>query len=818
MKKTSNSRIKNIYLNSTVAIITQVIQIFMAFVIRKFFIDTLDIKYLGYNSVFSNILQMLNLAELGIGVAITSFLYEPLASGDEVRISALMRIYKKIYCIVGIVVLLIGVTISFFLNGIIPDATCDLAYLRVLFLINLLGTVSTYFFAYKRTLIVADQKAYIANFVDTIVSLCISICQIILLLTVPNYIVYLVLNIAKNTISNLILFVKSDKIYENVDRDIDESILSEYKSMVVNYIKDVFISRFGATIYYGTDNVILSIFKGSLLSGYLSNYTMITVQLTAIINQVFSSIQSTFGNFVNSDKKLCDQRRMADNYFFVSFYIANFCAICFMFLVQPFIALYFGDFLLLNSSTVIWLAVNLLLTIMIQIPSQIFTVYKLFRYDRPIIIISILLNITISVILVQKIGIDGVLIGTFVTSLIYLFSRFFIISKYVYRIPYRNYICRIFIYGCVFVITTVIVEFATKDIGYGTVAIFIFRIFMVGILAVFVPASILTFTNEFSFLLNRIVPYKCRRFCKSYIFLGVSILIIAISVCEEKIDSSKIYVNNKSHSLRNTYNEEVNRDVKVFHLSFDDTIQIFEDITNNNYLSVFENSTLAWFKSLHDKYDIVISCYVYYENENFSLSQCTNQYKQEFIENSNWLRFGFHTLNKDTIYNGEHSNILNDYNKTINELKRIIGTECIDHIVRLQSFQGTEDDIQKLTSLDDEAIVGLLTADDLRSSYALSKSENEYLQNHDFLKKDGIIYYSTDLRVEHIEDVDKKIEEMNTNVWNDQKKYMIVFTHEWQINSDIQHKIEILCQWAVENGYVFKFIEESNCLEEGKIE
>ena len=131
MKKTSNSRIKNIYLNSTVAIITQVIQILMAFVIRKFFIDTLGIKYLGYNSVFSNILQMLNLAELGIGVAITSFLYEPLASGDEVRISALMCIYKKIYCIVGIAVLLIGVTISFFLNGIIPDATCDLAYLRV---------------------------------------------------------------------------------------------------------------------------------------------------------------------------------------------------------------------------------------------------------------------------------------------------------------------------------------------------------------------------------------------------------------------------------------------------------------------------------------------------------------------------------------------------------------------------------------------------------------------------------------------------------------------------------------------------------------
>ena len=208
-----NNRTRTVYINSLVTLFGQLIQVIIGFVIRKIFIDTLGVYYLGYNSVFSNILQMLNLADMGIGVAITSFLFKPLAEGDKNRISVLMYLYKKIYTVIGVIVLSIGIVVSFWIDLLVPDATCSIGYLRLLFYINLAGTVSTYFLAYKRTLIIADQKSYIANAVDTCMYIVVSIAQAVVLIACPNYILYLVLQIAKNIIANFILSIRCDKEY-----------------------------------------------------------------------------------------------------------------------------------------------------------------------------------------------------------------------------------------------------------------------------------------------------------------------------------------------------------------------------------------------------------------------------------------------------------------------------------------------------------------------------------------------------------------------------------------------------------------------------
>lgn len=138
-------RIKTVYINSIVALIAQICQVILGFITRKVFIDYLGVEYLGYNSVFANILQMLNLADLGIGVAITSYLYKPLAENNNKRIIAIMYIYKKLYSIIGFIVLGFGLVVSVFLKTLIPDANCGIWYLRLLFYINLIGTVSTYF-------------------------------------------------------------------------------------------------------------------------------------------------------------------------------------------------------------------------------------------------------------------------------------------------------------------------------------------------------------------------------------------------------------------------------------------------------------------------------------------------------------------------------------------------------------------------------------------------------------------------------------------------------------------------------------------------
>ena len=304
------NRSKTVFLNTIIALGGYILQILMNFAVRKIFIMTLGVAYLGYNSVFSNILQLLNLADLGIGVAITSFLYKPLAEKDNKRISALMGLYKRIYEILGVIVFLIGIIVSVFLEYLIPDSTVSVWYLRFLFYLNLIATVSTYFLAYKRTLIIADQKSYLANITDTIVFFVLTATQIVCLLVKPDYIVFLVLALAKNVISNIVLSIKCDKIYGKIDRNAYPELAKEYKPQVMQYVKDVFVSRVGAVVYYGTDNVIISVLKGSLLTGFLSNYTMITGYLTFVVNQMLNSLQATFGNYISSGTSSEDQKRM----------------------------------------------------------------------------------------------------------------------------------------------------------------------------------------------------------------------------------------------------------------------------------------------------------------------------------------------------------------------------------------------------------------------------------------------------------------------------------------------------------------------------
>lgn len=250
---------------------------------------------------------------------------------------------------------------------------------------------------------------------------------------------------------------------------------------------------------------------------------------------------------------------------------------------------------------------------------------------------------------------------------------------------------------------------------------------------------------------------------------------------------------------------------KYFHLSFDDVLNVFQDITlHEEYESIFENNTLEWFKELHDQYGVVISCYVFYENDNFSLAQCTDRYHQEFEDNADWLRFGFHALNGETVYgNDEPDRIQEDYLITIMKLCEIVGDNAIDNVIRLQSFQGTKREVEALTMVKEESVTGLLTADDRRQNYYLTKEENEYIFCHDEWtdQLNGITFFSTDLRIEFISGINSKLKELTTDKWNNQTKYLIVFSHEWEITIELKEKTEKLCRWALEQGYEFVFPE-----------
>lgn len=262
---------------------------------------------------------------------------------------------------------------------------------------------------------------------------------------------------------------------------------------------------------------------------------------------------------------------------------------------------------------------------------------------------------------------------------------------------------------------------------------------------------------------------------------------------------------NKVDKIRDSHLLSDNVSNNIFHLSFDDTIFLFKDLKGNDYDTIFDNPTLNWYKNLHDKYGIKISCYVFYEYKDFNLSQVSDTYRREFMENSSWLRFGFHTIDEYTNY--QSGEIVSDYEKTINESERIVGSESIDNIIRLHMFQGSYEEIRKLSKLKDQPIIGLLTSDDYRQNYYLDDKENSYICSHDeyFDKRNRLFFIRTDFRTENVENIDEEIDELSEN---NQLGDLVVFSHEWMQSDENKEKIEIVCKYAAENNYEMSFLED----------
>lgn len=314
-----------------------------------------------------------------------------------------------------------------------------------------------------------------------------------------------------------------------------------------------------------------------------------------------------------------------------------------------------------------------------------------------------------------------------------------------------------------------------------------------------------------------------RKFKRKSMIILVIILVIILFFCGALVYKNRNDSNYTVEQLEildvsenqdiKTEKESIINNSKFMHVSLDDFILAFEDITKNEgkYKSIFDNDTFSYLKDLHDKYGAVISCYSYYENDDasFNLSKCTNKFAKEFEENSDWLKFGFHTYNGSKNYEKTNSDeAKSDYDKVIGELLRITGNDkCIDRVVRLQNFAGNEESVQAMENTYD-GIEGVLGADDKRRSYDLNDEDNSYLYRYDYYIDDnGLDFFRTDLRMELIDDIDKELGKVkNGSEYKNKNDILIVFTHEWQLpNDEIKEKLEKCCKFANDNEYVFDY-------------
>lgn len=240
------------------------------------------------------------------------------------------------------------------------------------------------------------------------------------------------------------------------------------------------------------------------------------------------------------------------------------------------------------------------------------------------------------------------------------------------------------------------------------------------------------------------------------------------------------------------------------HFSVDDVITVFEDLTENERSSIFENEMLGFFRECHEKYGAKFSLYCYYESEDFNLSMVSDSYREEFMEHADWLTFGFHYRNGVEPDEISVEKIVNDYRQLTSELVRITGNTC--STIRLSYFRGSYEVCSALKEL---GINCLLTADDDRQSYYFDEKVNLYIDKNDMYydNSNGLSFISTDLRLDNIGVFQTYCKLIKISEDELQNQIIAVFTHEWLMGNQMYRKIESMCRFAKYYNYVWTLLE-----------
>lgn len=413
------SRTKNSAINASVATISRLAYILINFISRTVFIKTLGTEYLGVNGLFTNILLILSFAELGIGNAIIFKLYKPIADNNQERIKTLLHFYKKAYFLIGLFILGVGILVIPFLDIIIketPNIKENLAFIYLLFLAN---TTISYFFTYKRSIITGHQKEYLINIISLIITIGQNILQIVFLFLTHSFVLFLLIQILFTAINNVLISVFANKMYPYIKEKKYEKLDKSEQKSIFNDVKSLVLYKLGYIISNGTDNIIISSFLGVKEVGLLSNYTTITTAITSLLSSAFNSLTASIGN-LNTIK---DSSRKEDIFYqilFLSFLIYGYISIATSLLINDFITIWLGSKYLLDFSICIAIGFNLYVDGMRFVNYTFRNTLGLFKKGRFMPLISSISNIILSIILVNYIGIFGVLIATGLTRLLIL--------------------------------------------------------------------------------------------------------------------------------------------------------------------------------------------------------------------------------------------------------------------------------------------------------------------------------------------------------------------------------------------------------------
>ena len=448
----------------------------LGLVLSRIFIRHLGDTLNGVNGLFTTLLLVLSLAELGIGTAMNYSLYAPVAHGKIAKLKSYMRLYRKAYLAIGCVIAVIGTLLSPFLPYLakMPEGSAGIAVkdLTLYYFIFLFNTVSTYFVAYKYSLVNAEQKNYIHSNIITITRAITMIVQILVIILTKNFLLYLISAAVIELIQKIFANYYLNRMYPYLTDKDAEKLSKEETDTIITKTKALVLMKIGDVMRLQTGGIIISAFINVKLWGFVGNYNGLVNFVSSFVDIIFNNVISSFGNLIATESK-DKQYRMFRIYRFFACWIYGFAAVGFFILLSPVVHLWYGPERVLSMTVVALLVTDFYLRGDRIVLFNFKTAAGVFEPDRYLPFIQGLVNLAISLSLVHRFGLAGVFIGMVISGLIANIIRPWIIYRVCFNRKvagyYLDWLKYLLVTGGTLVVCYRVSGFILKEINIFTV-------------------------------------------------------------------------------------------------------------------------------------------------------------------------------------------------------------------------------------------------------------------------------------------------------------------------------------------------------------
>lgn len=480
------------------------------FVVRTVFIRMLPVEYLGINGLFANILSVMSLAELGFGASIIYSMYSPMAKGDIPLVQAYMSFYRKVYRIIGVGILLVGVGLTPFLDLFVNERPIIDYSLELIFILYIVKTAGSYFFAYKTCILTVDQKSFVLENFSIGFTFLKSILLIIVLILTRNFLLYTIIEVVFVFAQNLAVTLWCNKKYTFLRHKNPYELSKESTSTLLGNVRAMFLHKVAAVILNSSDNIIISKLIGVVDVGLYSNYSAVIVIIRNVIYTIFNAIIPSIGNLCASSSP----KQIKDTFYqvyFIVMWMTGFSTVGIALLLNDFVGLWAGEQFVMHYSMVAVLAISFYIQVSMRAVEMFRTATGLFYNDRYVAVAQCLINIIVSVLLAKNLGIQGVFVGT---SLAMLSTLFWVQPLIFYKKILRENVSTYFYKYAIYTIKWCVVFIANKWIldriqivGWGE---FILSFICVVIVSNLLMVCFSFSSPEFRSIMDRVVKNKIR--------------------------------------------------------------------------------------------------------------------------------------------------------------------------------------------------------------------------------------------------------------------------------------------------------------------